>query len=148
MGKKSILASLILMVAFLGSCSPERSEQTATETAPAVLPAGDWQLAEMLSGGKQVALNPNLPVALRIEANRISGKAPCNQYNANVETGPGESLHVGAIAATKMMCPEAMEQEQLYLEALGHISHFRVESGKLELSSDSGDLSLRFVAKP
>ena len=74
----------------------------------------------------------------------LSGNAGCNQYHAAYET-VGTSIAIGPLASTRMMCAEAiMEQEDAYLLNLGNASTFDVSDGTLTVMDNSGSVVLEF----
>jgi heat shock protein HslJ/uncharacterized lipoprotein YbaY len=64
----------------------------------------------------------------------LTGTASCNRYATRMAIG-GEGVSVGQIAATRMMCPEAlMNQEQTFFAALAAAGRFDIdETGALLL---------------
>jgi heat shock protein HslJ len=64
----------------------------------------------------------------------LGGTASCNRYATTLAIG-GEGVSVGQIAATQMMCPEAlMNQEGAFFAALGSVGRFDIdETGALLL---------------
>ncbi len=64
----------------------------------------------------------------------LSGAASCNRYATSLSIG-GEGVSMGQIAATRMMCPEAlMNQEQAFFAALAAVGRFDIdETGALLL---------------
>jgi heat shock protein HslJ len=64
----------------------------------------------------------------------LSGAASCNRYATSLSIG-GEGVSVAQIAATQMMCPEAlMNQEQAFFAALAAVGRFDIdETGALLL---------------
>lgn len=80
-------------------------------------------------------------------AGRVYGSGSCNRYNGPA-TLNGETLSLGALASTKMACPEAiMTQEQRFFSALSEVSGFDIdETGALILRGPSGPLVLARAA--
>jgi heat shock protein HslJ len=95
-------------------------------------------------------LDANEPLAAQAEitlvfdGDRISGKSGCNRYFAGVtETGelPGD-LSVSNIGGTRMACPEeVMTLETRYLEALGSVTRYSFQAGKLALTWRKDDVT-------
>lgn len=78
----------------------------------------------------------------------LSGSAGCNRYKA-VYTLDGDSLSIGPAMTTRKMCatPDGlMEQEARYLESLGAVATYHIESKVLELRTESGSLVASFNA--
>jgi heat shock protein HslJ len=75
---------------------------------------------------------------------KAAGSAGCNRYTAGYSV-EGAKLEFGPPAATRMICPRpdgVMEQEQLFLKALGMVATARFEGDRLELRSASGALAV------
>ncbi len=82
-------------------------------------------------------------------AQRISGRAACNQYFGTVERGEGARLQLKPAGTTRMACPEpVMDQERRFLEMLGAITSYRSDSGALSLLDATGRVRIRLVTLP
>jgi heat shock protein HslJ len=78
--------------------------------------AGTAWLAEDI-GGRGVIDRARSTMEFK-EPGQVGGLAGCNRYFGAV-TLEGDAISFGNLAATRMMCPEAlMDQEQRFLEAL------------------------------
>lgn len=76
---------------------------------------------------------------------RISGSSGCNRVMGGFELA-GDKLRLSRIVATRMACPDGMEQEQLFLKSLGDVEHYRINGNQLELLDRSGEVIARFTA--
>jgi len=97
-----------------------------------------WRLAEF---GKRQDIGDGQAVTLRLEGQRVSGNAGCNNYFGSIEDGvqPGE-IRVGMLAGTRMACePQIMDLESAYMQALQQSNRFRFLAGRLALSSVEAD---------
>ena len=75
---------------------------------------------------------------------KVSGSAGCNNFVASY-TVSGSSLSVGPTATTRRMCGQpagVMEQEKLFLEALGAVAFARQEGDRLDLRTADGALAV------
>jgi len=82
-------------------------------------------------------------------AQRISGRAACNQYFGTVERGEGARLQLKPAGTTRMACPEpVMDQERRFLEVLGTVASYRNDGGALSLLDASGRVRIRLVTLP
>ena len=116
------------------------------EIAAAPLVGSYWQLTEYMSDEGMVAANPDLRahIMLQEEDNRLSGSGGCNRLIGSYELSD-EGLNLGQVGSTMMACPpQAMQQEQAFLAALGLVSGYRIEGEVLTLTGPGGDLA-RFV---
>ena len=81
---------------------------------------------------------------------RVSGSSGCNRY-----TGPatisGDEVSIGAVAGTRMMCPDpqVMAQESRYLGLLSQIASYRLETDgrgrRVEFLDRDGMLIMEYV---
>ncbi|MEZ5316227.1 MAG: META domain-containing protein [Vicinamibacterales bacterium] len=99
---------------------------------------GPWLLRSWASDESA----PAAPVpTLEWRDGALSGYAGCNNYNAAVTTGdlPGD-ISVGAVAATRKMCPDAeMAIEQRYLDQFQRIVKYGFLLGQLALTYRTDD---------
>src|SRR5262249_51786797 len=72
------------------------------------------------NNGRQGVVSPlnGSPIALSFAEGRVSGRTGCNNFNGSY-TLAGNSIKIGPLAATRMMCAEdVMTQERQLLKAL------------------------------
>ena len=82
-------------------------------------------------------------------AQRISGRAACNQYFGTVERGDGGRLLLKPSGTTRMACAEpVMDQERRFIDALGAITAYRRERSALLLLDSSGTVKIRLAPLP
>lgn len=86
----------------------------------------------------------NSPAYLQFaEDDRLSGNASCNRLTGSY-TLSGSRLTFGQAAATRMMCPPAlMEQEERFLASLEKVAEVKFENGLLALLDSDGTLLFR-----
>ena len=80
------------------------------------------------------------------EDGRIGGTAGCNRYGGTWSVD-GEAIALGALAATRRMCPVpdgVMAQEQAYLAAMTRVTTWRLDGERLELRDGDGALQVAF----
>jgi heat shock protein HslJ len=58
----------------------------------------------------------------------------------------GDRLRFGRMGLTRISCPDGMQQEKRFLEALEHVEHYRIRGSHLELLDATGAVSARFEA--
>lgn len=75
----------------------------------------------------------------------VSGHAGCNRFTGAVDLD-ASALEFGMLAATRMACPDAMQQEQAFLQALGEARRWNIVGQHLELFDAEGRLLARFEA--
>jgi heat shock protein HslJ len=103
-------------------------------------PAGDligtiWALTTLY--GRPVV--EGTEISMGISEDRIGGFAGCNNYSGAYEI-EGNNIKIGPLASTMMMCldPDIMEQEQLYLAAVGSATSYKILANRLELINGEG----------
>lgn len=78
------------------------------------------------------------------EDGRAAGFSGCNRYSGSYETGgqteTGVALKFGPMASTLMACEEGADLERAYLQALGSVTGYRIDSDKLVLLADGGEV--------
>ena len=135
------LAALALAVA-LGGCAtggPDRGT-----SAPL---AGTAWLAQDIDGS--AVLGGVQSTLVFDAAQRISGRAACNQYFGTVERGEGGILRLKPAGTTRMACPDAvMAQERRFLDTLGAVTAYRTEGGALLLLDSSARVRMRLQPLP
>ena len=105
-----------------------------------------WKLVELQ--GQPVSTGAGqreLHMVLTGAGNRIRGFSGCNRFFGQYAVS-NDQLYFNQLASTPMICFEAMEQEQQFLETLGSISRFEIEGEALILYAAEGREILRFVA--
>ena len=113
------------------------AEPEAAGTPGAADLAGDWTLAEI--GGAPAAAGVGTTLTLG-DAAEATGSGGCNSFHGSYSLD-GETFRFGAIAATRRACPgPQMEQEARFLAALDATRGFRVESDRLLLLGETGDV--------
>jgi heat shock protein HslJ len=105
-----------------------------------------WALLEL--DGKTITVNPSQRVPyLELNSKKASayGFGGCNRFFGTYEATDG-SLRIGALGATRMACPEGMQQEQELFAALAQTTRYEIHGSKLLLFADDA-LVARFEAR-
>jgi heat shock protein HslJ len=104
--------------------------------------AGGWLLEDL--GGRGVMDIVQTTLVFDGEG-RVSGNGGCNRYTGSYTYDDGE-LTFGPLAGTKMMCPEAvMDQEDRFLEALDAVDRVAVDGPFLLIYAAGDDQPMRFT---
>lgn len=102
-----------------------------------------WVLEDLAGAGVVDRVQATLEFA---EDGTVSGHGSCNRFHGPVTIGDG-TLDVGRLATTRMMCAEAvMNQEADYLAALGAAERFARDATFLYIHATGRAEPLRFVA--
>lgn len=136
--------SAFLLGALVGAgCNPQ-VPQSADDGQGAAEPearlTGTWRLETLHgeavdpSGARESA--PTLTLSPGGEA---SGSGGCNGFSTTYEHRDRE-INFGRITATKMACPETMDLERDYFDALNEARRYRIRDGGLELLDGQGEV--------
>jgi heat shock protein HslJ len=109
-----------------------------------------WKLT-MLNNGQQAvsSLPEGIEITAQFKDGRVQGSAGCNTYFADYQV-EGEQLTIGNPGSTKMMCSEpegVMEQEALFLQALGNAVKYEIREQTLTVFGEDGEILLQFTTK-
>lgn len=142
--KKLLLLLLPALVLF--SCGPKTSDAVVANPAPGEVEttAPDENLWKLTAYGAKDALDyvPEdivITMEMDLAADRVAGKAACNNYFGSLKPSP-EGYRISGIGSTKMMCPESrlMEAEEQFLEMLGKVTSYSFRGGQMIMEVDGG----------
>jgi heat shock protein HslJ len=96
-----------------------------------LLTGAEWVVEDI--GGRGIVDGSRITLSFAGDGG-LSGTASCNRYATRLDVG-GEGVSVAQIAATRMMCPEAlMTQEGAFFAALAAVGRFDIDAtGALRL---------------
>jgi len=141
-----LFAWIFLPMLVLEGCrTDELSPDMDIEWAPDVFDRV-WSLIEIDAspvelGDADTAVNLSFGPVEKV----VFGFSGCNRYSGSYKF-TAETLSIGPIAATRMMCTNSMELEHSFLSALDNVTSARLDGGTLVLSNDAGSTTLRFTA--
>jgi heat shock protein HslJ len=120
--------------------------ETCGSMQKAALENTTWALLELSGKTITVEVNDKAPY-LELNSKKASayGFGGCNRFFGSYETD-GPSLTIGALGATRMACPDSMEQEQELFTALGTVTRYEIHGAKLMLFAND-KLVARFEAR-
>ncbi|MGB8330138.1 MAG: META domain-containing protein [Polyangiales bacterium] len=120
--------------------------ETCGTMQPVTLEDTTWALLELNGKTIDVQVNDKAPY-LELNSKKASayGFGGCNRFFGSYETS-GSSLTFGAVGATRMACPEGMDQEQELFIAIGSTTRYEIHGAKLLLFADQRLLA-RFEAR-
>ena len=99
----------------------------------------DWHLVGL--EGQSV----DWTASLRIDGDKLSGKAPCNSWFAKTSATLPE-VSIGPIGATRMACPD-LAAETVFFEALSAMQRAELDQGHLYLIGPEGRI-MEFATDP
>jgi len=106
-----------------------------------------WRLTRLGDASVPVVSPQREPhLLLNSETRRVVGSGGCNRLMASYEL-KGDQLTFGQMAGTMMACPEGMETEKAFLEALKQVSRWKIAGQDLELIDGAGNAVARFEAR-
>jgi copper homeostasis protein (lipoprotein) len=82
---------------------------------------------------------------LHSESRRVSGSSGCNRLMGRYEL-KSDTLAFDQMAATKMACPQGMDLEKTFLEALGQVKTWKITGQHLDLFDAAGKPVARLEA--
>lgn len=116
-------------------------EKTCTPTAHAELQNTYWKVVELDGGAVETPEGMReAHVILASEDSRAHGHAGCNNFFGHFETA-GEKLSFSALGSTMMACPEGMDTEQAFLQALGETTRYEISGQFLTLYANDRPLA-------
>ena len=120
--------------------------ETCGSMGPITLEDTYWALLELPGKSITVKANDKAPY-LELNSKKASayGFGGCNRFFGSYETS-GHSLTFSAMGATRMACPEGMDEEQGLFTALGSTTRYEIHGSKLLLFADK-TLVARFEAR-
>lgn len=112
------------------------SKKSCAPIEPAELRDTYWKLLEL--DGRPVVAGEGMRevhVILASDASRAHGHAGCNDFFGSFQTAE-DTLSFSALGSTMMACPEGMDTEQAFLEALGETTRYEISGQVLSLFAD------------
>ena len=132
---------LFLVTGINVSCAEKKEEPRGTRMMDTV-----WNLIEI--EGEPVTLGMEaryLDLVLAGNGPRIGGFAGCNRFTGSYEI-INDHLALGRLELTYRSCSRAMEQEQLYFEAMKATRRFKHDGDDLTFFNSDGKIILTFEA--
>ena len=103
-----------------------------------------WKLVELNGAGVSPGEGRELHMILKGD-DQVRGYAGCNQFTGSV-TVTGDALSFGPIASTRRMCPDVMQQEGAFLQALENAHRFSIAGEDIAVRDANGEVTMRFKA--
>jgi len=116
-------------------------KKTCAPTVHAELQNTYWKVIEL--DGKAVSTPEGMReahVILASEGSRAHGHAGCNNFFGSFETSE-DKLSFSALGSTMMACPEGMDTEQAFLQALGETTRYEISGQFLTLYAEDHPLA-------
>ncbi|HST09012.1 MAG TPA: META domain-containing protein [Terriglobales bacterium] len=109
---------------------------------PVRLENNDWKLTEL--GGTAVAPGAHQPhFILSSKTHHLSGAGGCNRVMGSYEM-KDEQLTFSQMVSTMMACPQGMDTEKTFLDALRKAQRWKIEGQNLALMDGDGQVVARF----
>ncbi len=121
----------------------------AASTAPIQVEQGSeglykykWELKELKGESIDEAKRPQFALLLMPgQPGHVSGKGGCNRISGSFELNGTNGLKFGAIASTKMACPD-MEQEAIFLKSLSEVNQWKIVNNELHLMLNGSSIAI------
>ena len=116
-------------------------ENTCAPTDHAELQNTYWKLVEL--DGRPVVTPEGMReahIVLGTEGSNARGHAGCNNFFGTFEVA-GDKLTFSALGSTMMGCPEGMDTERAFLQALGETNRYEISGQFLTLYADDRPLA-------
>jgi heat shock protein HslJ len=124
------------------ACVPEQGALNVSPD-PSALENVEWTLVELDGVAITTTSHPAPTLKLSSKERRASGFAGCNRYTGSYELD-GSRLQFGAMAATRMACPEPTPEASL-LRAFQDTATWKVDGRTLELSDATPAVRTRWT---
>ena len=153
------LCGALALALTLSGCKKGKDSQTANGANPEPNPSGVmtvegmtlenvyWALLEL--NGKPIVVTSDAKAPyLELNAAKKSayGFGGCNRFFGSYDVGKHQALTFGAIGATRMACPESMNEEQELFTVLGQTTRYEIHGSKLLLYAGQNVVA-RFQAR-
>lgn len=137
---------LLALALLAGSCSATKCHCRAYQKKyRRPLTGTVWQLVQL--HGRNIRPEAGTyTLTFSADDGRIGGTAACNRLTGTFETDKTWALTFGPLAATRMACPDA-DEEQAFLEVLASTTHYDMDGPILILLSN-GEMRALFQAMP
>lgn len=127
-----------------GRCGEGRKRIEPDLHAPA-LDAVRWTLVRVGGLAATAGGQPAFLEFVRQPEPRVVGASGCNRLTGGF-VQQGAALHFLAVAGTRMMCPDGMELERAFHQALSATRGHRIEGGRLLLLDEEGQVLAELTA--
>lgn len=128
------LAALLLFV----TLSAEKcTKNTAMDTS---IMGSRWDLETLAGKAYKLPDGVEKPYIQLAADGAVSGFGGCNRLMGTAKAD-GNAVEFPGLGSTKMLCPETMDVERSFMEALRNTKHYRITGDKLTLEGDAGDLA-------
>jgi heat shock protein HslJ len=124
------------------SKSTEPRDESSVEAATASLENTYWKLIAL--GETKVPALPREPqIVLNSQTHRVEGSGGCNRVAGSYELS-GHQIRFNQMASTMMACPQGMETEKEFLNALNQAKTWKIAGSRLELFGGDGHSIAKF----
>jgi copper homeostasis protein (lipoprotein) len=136
---------LTLVVDRFDSVSADQDCHTPLSTASLVNTY--WKLMRLGDAAATVGEGQREPhFILQIDDQHVAGSGGCNRFFGSYSVD-GDRLTFGPLGGTMMACPEGMQQEHAFHEALGRTATWRIAGERLELFDAAGKSLAQFESR-
>ncbi len=138
---KSLLRFFCFMIATMLVACAVNSTNTAT------LEKTYWKLLALRGKPVEASADQREPhLVLQTKQQRLTGSGGCNQLMGSY-TVHDDHLSFGRTASTMMACPQGMEQERAFLDALAATARWRIDGQRMRLLNGSDETLAEFESR-
>ena len=122
-------------------------ESCGAQFATASIENTYWKLTRLGNDALVVGEKQREPhFVLKAQDRLVGGSGGCNRLTGSYELD-GDKLVFSKMATTRMACPQGMDTEQAFLDALAKVKTWKIVGERLELFDAGGNLLMRFEAR-
>lgn len=128
---------------FLFACSKQlHQSKTSAMKSDAPLENTRWKLSSLPGLDTLPRLEKDVWIQFVLNSPNFRGNAGCNNMTGTFAKGNDNSLKIGPVAMTRMMCPEPMMKiEQLMSKAVNETNNYQISGDHLILRKDGAVLA-------
>jgi heat shock protein HslJ len=124
--------------------------QGSAVTDPQMLMIPRWFLRGLSVDGKKfdVPADQQNTTLQFVPDGSINGTGGCNSFSGSFQAAQDGKMHFEKVNSTLMACENGMDQESAYFSAMAKVEQFKIQEGKLILTSADGQTALIFARPP
>nr|AQQ74487.1 hypothetical protein [uncultured bacterium] len=115
----------------------QQAQTTQSSTATATLENAYWKLMRVGAEAVTIAGEREPHFVLHPDDRRIAGSGGCNRLVGGYSLD-GEKLSFSQVAGTMMACPDGMQYERAFHDALTKTASWKIEGERLQLFDEAG----------
>jgi heat shock protein HslJ len=149
-GAAVLIVIVVVLILVQSGAAQQPPAPGSGSTDPQTLMIPRWFLNSLSLDGQAVDIPADQQsITLQfVPDGSANGKGGCNEFGTTYTAAADGKLSFGPVMSTKMACDSLMVQENAYFNALGKVTQFKTEGGRLTLSSADGKTTLVYRMPP